>query len=212
MDVELNCGDQHDAKGLAARVLAAAVRVHVAMREPPAGAPVETVVGDMGYCDAAELGTLQAAGIRTPIADPVRNRRLNKLPAAERRALRRALMRRRGELGERSFVHVLDYGGARRTPLRGRENIPKRYRIQAAGANLALLLRHVGGIGTLKQSWAASQRALLALLHVIQILLFRVLSHSDGPTVRRSHRLMAALRLPRSARDGPPCSGSSTVC
>src|SRR3989442_7479262 len=145
VDVALNPGDQRDAQGLAARVVAAAARATVAVGEV---ARVETVVADMGYCDAAELGTLQAAGIRTAIADPVRNRRLEKLPAAARRALRRAkrttrsrsgraLMRRRGELGERSFVHVLDYGGARRTPLRGGENILKRYRIQTARAPAA---------------------------------------------------------------------------
>jgi len=121
-------------------------------------------------------------------------------------------MRRRGELGERSFVHVLDYGGARRTPLRGGENILKRYRIQAAGANLALLLRHVGGIGTLKQSWAASKRALLALLRVLETLLHRLLSHSHGQTIRRSDPRMAAVHLPRSVRDGPPYRRTSTVC
>ena len=93
-------------------------------------------------------------------------------------------MRRRGELGERSFVHVLDYGGARRTTLRGRENILKRYRIQAACANLALLLRHLSGIGTLKQSWAASTRALLALLLAIRRLLYRLLSsRGDQPVL-----------------------------
>ena len=71
VDVALNLGDQHDAKGLAARVVAAAARATGAVGEV---ARVETVVADMGYCDAAELGTLQAAGIRTAIADPVRNR------------------------------------------------------------------------------------------------------------------------------------------
>src|SRR3990172_5665752 len=118
---------------------------------------------------------VKEAGIRTAVPDPVRNRRMEKLTEEERRALRsakrttrsqsgRALMRQRGELCERTFVHVLDYGGARRTTLRGRENIFKRYRIQAAGANLSLLLRHLSGIGTLKQTWAASARALIALL------------------------------------------------
>src|SRR5207247_717852 len=102
-------------------------------------------------------------------------------------------------------------GRAANAVARGREHF-KRYRIQAAGANLALLLRHVGGIGTLKQSWAASQRALLALLRVIQILLGRLLSHWDGQTVRRWHRLMAAVHLRPSARDGPPYRPSSTVC
>lgn len=187
VDVELNFGDQHDAHGLAARVLAVEARANVALGEPADAARVATVVGDMGYCDPAELDTLHAIGIRTAIADPVAKRRRDKLTDEKRRALSRAkrtlrsrsgraLMRRRGELGERSFVHVLDYGGARRTPLRGRENILKRYRIQAAGVNLALLLRHLGGIGTLKQSWAATQRALRAALRLLQILCQRLLA------------------------------------
>jgi len=174
VDAALNFGDQHDAHGLATRVLETEARVNVAVDEAADVARVETVVADMGYCDAAELGTLQESGIRTAIADPVRNRRMEQLTARERRALYTAkrtmrsksgvaLMRRRGELCERSFVHVLDYGGARRTTLRGWENIRKRYLIQAACANLALLLRHLSGIGTLKQTWAASARALTAL-------------------------------------------------
>lgn len=197
VDVELNLGDQPDAKGLAARVLEAEERVTAAVGKP-AGARVETVVADMGYCDVTELGTLQRVGIRTAIADPVRHRRWEQLTARARGALRRAqrttrspsgraLMRRRGELAERSFVHVLDYGGARRTTLRGRENILKRYRIQAACANLALLLRHLSGIGTLKQSWAASTRALLALLLAIRSLLYRLLSSRDDQPVPGSH-------------------------
>ena len=36
-------------------------------------------------------------------------------------------MRRRGEMVERSFAHVLDRGGMRRALLRGRENVHKRY-------------------------------------------------------------------------------------
>ena len=181
--------------------------MNVAVGDPPARARVEAVVADMGYCDAAELGTLQEAGIRTAVADPVRNRRMEKLTEEERRALRyakrttrsksgRALMRRRGELCERSFVHVLDYGGARRTTLRGRENIFKRYLLQAACANLSLLLRHLSGIGTLKQTWAASGRALAALMTALLGFLRRQLrdwwaqpatwsSHAQEPTLLR---------------------------
>jgi transposase len=83
---------------------------------------------------ATELGDLQAVKIRTAIADPVRNRRWEKLSEGERRALLtaqrttrsargRALMRRRGEICERSFVHVLDYGGARRTTLQATSRV-----------------------------------------------------------------------------------------
>ena len=52
----------------------------------------------------------------------------------------RETMRRRGELVERSFAHILDRGGMRRAWLRGRENIHKRYLIHVAGFNLGVLM------------------------------------------------------------------------
>lgn len=222
VDVAVNFGDQHDATGLAARVLAVEERVNVAVGDPVDRARVQTVVGDMGYCKPVELGTLQDTGIRTAVADPVRNRRLEKLPEEERRALRnarrttrsqrgRALMRRRGELCERSFVHVLDYGGARRTTLRGQENIEKRYRIQAACANLSLLLRHVSGIGTLKQTWAASAQALAVLTLAILAFLRR---HLWDRWAKPGTRNRAAHELTSTASEPAPLSvrRSSTVC
>jgi len=48
---------------------------------------------------------------------------------------------------ERSFAHVCETGGARRTWLRGLEKINKRYQIVAAARNLGLLMRKVFGIG-----------------------------------------------------------------
>jgi hypothetical protein len=45
-------------------------------------------------------------------------------------------MRRRGDLVERSFAHILDRRGIRRAWLRGRENVHKRYLIHVAGFNL----------------------------------------------------------------------------
>jgi len=50
-------------------------------------------------------------------------------------------MRRRGELIERSFTHLYDTGGLRRTHLRGHTNTLKRLLIHAGGFNLGLLLR-----------------------------------------------------------------------
>lgn len=174
VDVALKPGDEPDAKDLTERVREAEEGLNEALGDPLGVARVETVVGDMGYCDLEALVALQNAGLRTAIADPVRHRRVERLPAEHRRALRtaqrtlkspsgRELMRHRGEFAERSFRHVLDYGGARRTTLRGRENILKRYFVQAACLNLSLLLRHVVGLGTLKQTWAASAGALTAL-------------------------------------------------
>ena len=180
LDVALKPGDEPDAAEVPTRVRDAEERVNAAAGEPPGVARVQTVVGDMGYCALEALVELQTAGIRTAIPDPVVNRQVRKLPDDQRQALRSAqqtlrsksgrwLMRHRGEFAERSFVHVLDYGGARRTTLRGNENILKRYLIQAACLNLSILLRHLTGIGTLKQTWAASAAAVAVLVGALRI-------------------------------------------
>ena len=64
-------------------------------------------------------------------------------------------MRDRAELVERSFAHILDRGGLRRTWLRGRENVHKRYLIHVAGHNLGLLMRLLIGAGTPKEAVAS---------------------------------------------------------
>ncbi len=53
-------------------------------------------------------------------------------------------MRQRGERIERSFTHLYDTGGMRRTHLRGHTNILKRLLIHAGGFNLGLVMRHLG--------------------------------------------------------------------
>jgi hypothetical protein len=113
-------------------------------------------------------------GIRTVVTDPQVKRRLDKLSesdlaalAAAKRAVQsplgRQLARDRAEKVERSFEHILDCGGARQTTLRGRENIRKRYLIQAACANLSLLMRHLVGVGTPKQALAVPYALVMAL-------------------------------------------------
>ena len=76
----------------------------------------------------------------------------------------RETMRRRGELVERSFAHVLDRGGMRRAWLRGRENIHKRYLIHVAGFNLGVLMRALHGQGTPRQAAEAA----IAFIFVLQ--------------------------------------------
>ena len=58
----------------------------------------------------------------------------------------------RAELCERSFAHILDRGGMRKTHLRGRENIHKRYLLHVAGHNLGLLMRQLVGAGTPREA------------------------------------------------------------
>ena len=96
---------------------------------------------------------LDAVGVRSYVAEPDRGRRdWSKEPEAQapvygnRRRIRgrrgRRLMRRRGERIERSFAHLYDTGGMRRTHLRGHTNILKRLLIHAGGFNLGLVMRH----------------------------------------------------------------------
>jgi transposase len=84
------------------------------------------------------------------------------------------LMRRRGEMLERSFAHVLETGGMRRTHLRFHYNIAKRMLIHVAGFNLRLLMRKRFGVGTprgLQGRVVAAIAAFAALINIISDLL-----------------------------------------
>lgn len=179
LDVEINFGDEDDAKDLAERVRYIEERINESLGDESDVARIKTVIADAGYHDLGEMADLQEVGIRTAIPDPQQNRKEENLSKEQLRALRmsrrtlksesaRAHSKRRGELCERSFEHTLDCGGARRTTLRGRDNILKRYLIQAASMNIALMLRTIGGIGTLKQTWAASKALFDSLLAILE--------------------------------------------
>jgi len=58
------------------------------------------------------------------------------------------LLRKRGELIERSFAHCYDTGGMRRTHLRDHRNILKRLLIHVGAFNLSLIFRSLLGSGT----------------------------------------------------------------
>jgi transposase len=112
------------------------------------------IVADKGYHSNAVLAAREQVGIRTYISEPKRGRRNWQGKAAEkaavygnRRRIRgergKLLLRRRGELIERSFAHCYETGGMRRTHLRGRRNILKRLLVHVAGFNLGLVMREV---------------------------------------------------------------------
>lgn len=164
-------GDHRDSEDLSARVLEAVVSVQAATRADPDTVP-ETLTADKGYFSLREIELLQELTIKTVISDPHRGRRRrDKLDAAQSQALARAqrsvqskygkrLLRKRGQHIERSFAHVLDAGGMRRSTLRGLENLNKRHQIAAACYNLSQLLRRLYGVGTPKQ-WGAFLRIFL---------------------------------------------------
>ena len=119
---------------------------------------VEEVVADKGYHSNQVLVDLNTEGVRSYIPEPERGpRKWDGKEKEQKRvyANRRRMAGRRGkdlqklrtELTERSFAHMYETGGMRRTHLRGHNNILKRLLFHAVGFNLALLVRKSFGIG-----------------------------------------------------------------
>lgn len=125
-------------------------------------AQIRDVAADKGYHAADRLATLeQHTPYRTYIPEPVRaqKRRWRDRSPEQRSAVyanrRRTkgdrgkrLQRLRSEFVERTFAHVCETGGARRTWLHGIEKVRKRYLIAAAAHNLGLLMRVLFKMGT----------------------------------------------------------------
>jgi transposase len=121
---------------------------------------IEEVVADKGYHKADTLLECAEAEIRTYIPEKKRRRRTwtdkpceqQQAVYANRRRVKGArskrLQRWRSERVERTFAHVCETGGARRSWIRGLMEVTKRYLIQVAGHNLGILMRKLFGIGT----------------------------------------------------------------
>ena len=77
------------------------------------------------------------------------------------------LLKRRGELLERSFAHCYETGGMRRTHLRGRENILKRQLIHVCAFNLSLILRRTLGAGTPRELRNRPKRFIPTLIELL---------------------------------------------
>src|SRR5467141_644907 len=157
--VTLQGADQGDTTTIVETVTAAAEQTEEAQADVTEPQPLEEVITDKGYHSNQTMVDLDAVGLRSYVAEPDRGRRdWSKEPDAQapvyanRRRIRgkrgRRLMRQRGERVERSFAHVYDTGGMRRTHLRGHTNILKRLLIHAGGFNLGLVMRQLIGLGT----------------------------------------------------------------
>ena len=157
--VTLQGADQGDTTTINETASAAVEQLADAQADVAEPQTLDEIIGDKGYHSNQTMVDLDAGGIRSYIAEPDRGRRdWSETAAAQapvyanRRRIRgprgRRLMRRRGETVERSFAHLYDTGGMRRTHLRGHTNILKRLLIHAGGFNLGLVLRHLIGVGT----------------------------------------------------------------
>jgi transposase len=147
--------DQADSATLVTNVLHAQINLMEAGHEQE----IEEVVADKGYHKVEKLAACEACNTRTYIPEPqgkVYNwedkpeewreaRDRNRRRVAGNRSKR--LQKKRSELVERSFAHVCETGGGRRTWLRGLSEVSKRYVVQVAAHNLGLLMRKLFGIG-----------------------------------------------------------------
>lgn len=153
--------------------------------------PMSEVVADKGYHSNDSLTGLD--GLRTYISEPKRGRRhwegnpqAQEAVYANRRRIRgprgKALLRKRGEVLERSFAHAYETGGMRRLHLRHRGNILKRLLVHIGGFNLGLVMRKLFGKGTprgLRDLLVSLCRHSFSVPAVIRPLWER-LAHPDG--------------------------------
>ncbi len=142
------------------------------------------VVGDKGYHSNESLKMLGEFEVRSYISEPDRGRRrwkddfeAQQAVYDNRRRIKgehgKKLLRRRGELVERSFAHAYETGGMRRVHLRGHDNILKRLLIHLCGFNLAMVMRKHTGKGTPRGWQGYSADACLVFLRLWIVLLHR---------------------------------------
>jgi transposase len=154
---EVYHADQTDSSTLRDSVTTAQINLARAGSE----ADIEEVAADKGYHKVETLADCADDGLRTYIPEPKRTKErvwTNKpddWEAVYRNNRRRVqgarskrLQKKRSEYVERTFAHVCETGGARRSWLRGLLNVSKRYLMQVAGHNLGILMRQLFGVGT----------------------------------------------------------------
>lgn len=195
---EVHAADEGDTTTLTG-TLDAAQRNLTRVGAPPSSDDPAACVADKGYHSRAVLTDLDGGPWKTRIAEPQRrgisrwhgDTDARRAVYANRVRLRSEVgqqaMRNRAELVERSFAHILDRGEMRRTWLRGRENVHKRYLIHVAGHNLGLLMRLLIGAGTPKEAVARGW-CLLVLLPTTDgaadaAILMLLVENSAGPAL-----------------------------
>jgi transposase-like protein DUF772/DDE family transposase len=174
---------------------------------------IEEAVADKGYHKAEGLAECEAWSVRTyiPEREDKQKRRWTDKPAqwraavyGNRRRIKGArgkrLQRLRSERVERSFAHVCETGGARRTWIRGLLEVSKRYLIQAAARNLGLLMRRLFGMGTARSLQGSSRSVpppYLAIWRLVYRL--RALFEAIVGSGHNHHMFRCSLRPIRSA-------------
>ena len=167
-------------------------------------AAVTQLVADKGYHDNRLLTQCDDWQVRTYIPERKQKRRVwadkpegyEAAFRANRRRVRgdkgRRLNRWRSEKCERSFAHVCETGGGRRSWLRGLVNVTKAHVLKCAAYNLGLLLRKVFGLAK-PRSGAACFELIFALWRVLVHILH---SWGSGSRIRRRMHKRIPFSLP----------------
>ena len=125
--------------------------------DDPACGVIQQAVADKGYHSNEVLKSCTELGIRSYIPERQGGERTwtdkdEQTKASfhgNRQRMKRSkgknLQKRRSELVERGFAHVCETGGARKSWLRGLENVRKRHLISVAAHNLGLVMRTLIG-------------------------------------------------------------------
>src|SRR5450631_2983766 len=178
---------------------------------------VKEVVADKGYHSNDVMVGLAELEVRSYVAEPDRGSRNWDGKEAEKEAVygnrRRVqgergkrLQRQRGERIERNFAHQFDTGGLDRLYVRGLENVHKKFLIQAAACNLALLMRSTYGSGKPRAAHDGAIETILAILAVIKAV--EGLFHHDP---RTPHCVVRVSRLSTPAARCFPPAGKRSV-
>ena len=137
--------------------------------------PLAEIVADKGYHSSETVLAVQESEARSYIPEPKRQRRKWAGKSAEQKAVYanrrrvkgsygKGLLKKRGELIERSFAHCYETGAMRRVYLRGRENILKRQLIHVGAFNLSLIFRLKLGAGTPRELHNRQQPVIFVVL------------------------------------------------
>jgi transposase len=181
--VTLQPADRGDTTSLAETVEAAVANLLDVQTDPATEGYIhevamEEVVADKGYHSNATMAELAGMKIRSYVSEPNRGGRdwkgraeAQRAVYANRRRIRgvrgKRLMRRRGEVIERTFAHCYETGGMRRTHLRGHGNILKRLLVHVAGFNLGLAMRSLFGIGKPRRAQDGLAAGLVGLVALV---------------------------------------------
>lgn len=165
---------QHGTDGDADSLVPSLAQAQEHLVQSGSAATIKEAAADKGYHATQTLVDCTEAQVRTYIPERETGERVwTDKPWEDEQAFRnnrrrvrrkkgRRLQRLRSELVERSFAHVCDTGGARRTWLRGLEQINKRYLIQTAARNLGIVMRRLFGLGTPRSLQGIDLEELLA--------------------------------------------------